>query len=710
MKIYFMKLFSTALIIVIVFTSLFGQSWTEHTIDGSFDATRSVYAVDVDGDGDMDVLGAAFNANDITWWENDGSESFTEHTIAGSFSGARSVYAVDVDGDGDMDVLGAARNDGDIAWWENDGSESFTKHTIDGDFNGAYSVYAADVDGDGDMDVLGAANGADDITWWENDGSESFTEHTIDGSFNGAHSVYAADVDGDGDMDVLGAAFDADDITWWENDGSESFTEHTIDGSFNGVYSVYAADVDGDGDMDVLGAARVADDITWWENDGSESFTEHTIDGSFNGASSVYAADVDGDGDMDVLGAAFDADDITWWENDGSESFTEHTIDGDFNGAISVYATDLDNDGDMDVLGAARVADDITWWEQQGTPSKTVSFTDGSSFSAAPTVGGSNQAIGRFNLNSSATFGFIAVTIKLTGTRSGASDFRLWQSSDNSFSSSSDIQLGSMVESDPGTDKTVTFNNFVSPISTSGSFYFLTCDVAAGGGGLIKGVIVSGSSLTFSGGTLSGSISNADLSSSDAALNPVSISGTSGFRMMSSPVSGAIYSDLLAELWIQGMTGGDVTSGDANVWIYSVAGQSWSALTNLSTASQTAGAGFLVYVYQDANFDGDTSDDADLPVTLSVSGTENSSSATVGSIADGNWALIGNPYYSTIDWDNVSKTDLATSAYVYDNAKSGGAGYISWNGETGSLSNGLIAAYQGFWVRLATVQDPLLLM
>jgi hypothetical protein len=51
----------------------------------------------------------------------------------------------------------------------------------------------------------------------------------------------------------------------------------------------------------------------------------------------------------------------------------------------------------------------------------------------------------------------------------------------------------------------------------------------------------------------------------DAVLNTVSISGTSGFRMMSSPVSGTIYSDLLAELWIQGMTGGDVTTDDATL-------------------------------------------------------------------------------------------------------------------------------------------------
>ena len=122
MKRHFLKLFSTLLTIVIVLTPLFGQSWTEHDIDAAFSNANSVYAVDVDGDGDMDVLGAAFNANDITWWENDGSESFTEHTIDGSFNGAYSVCAADVDGDGDMDVLGAAYNADDITWWENDGS------------------------------------------------------------------------------------------------------------------------------------------------------------------------------------------------------------------------------------------------------------------------------------------------------------------------------------------------------------------------------------------------------------------------------------------------------------------------------------------------------------------------------------------------------------------------------------------------------------
>jgi ribosomal protein S14 len=58
---------------------------------------------------------------------------FQAHTIVGSENradGARSVYAVDVDGDGDMDVLSASENDDKIAWYENDGQQHFTSHTI----------------------------------------------------------------------------------------------------------------------------------------------------------------------------------------------------------------------------------------------------------------------------------------------------------------------------------------------------------------------------------------------------------------------------------------------------------------------------------------------------------------------------------------------------------------------------------------------------
>ncbi len=369
-----------------------GLTWSEHPVNGNFNGVTSVYAADVDGDGDLDVLGAAEFADDITWWENvdqagpgsGNGTAWSKHTVDDNFNGAKSVYAADVDGDGDLDVLGAAYYANDITWWENvdqagpgsGNGTAWSEHPVDANFSGAESVYAADVDGDGDLDVLGVADGADDLIWWENTAGSgtAWSKHTVDANFNGGTSVHAADVDGDGDLDILGTAYFTNDLTWWENTNGNGtdWSEHTVDANFYGARSVYAADVDGDGDLDVLGAATNADDITWWENvdqfgSGSGSGTtwsKHTVDASFSGARSVYAADVDGDGDLDVLGAAYSTDDITWWENaDGNgTAWSKFMVDGNFNGARSVYAADVDGDGDLDVLGAAYSADDITVW------------------------------------------------------------------------------------------------------------------------------------------------------------------------------------------------------------------------------------------------------------------------------------------------------------------------------------------------------------
>ena len=115
---------------------------------------RSVFAADVDGDGDTDVLSASYSDDKIAWYENDGNQNFTEHVISTSADGALSVFAIDVDGDGDIDVLSASTLDDTIAWYENDGNENFTERVISTSIDGALNVFATDVDGDGHIDVL----------------------------------------------------------------------------------------------------------------------------------------------------------------------------------------------------------------------------------------------------------------------------------------------------------------------------------------------------------------------------------------------------------------------------------------------------------------------------------------------------------------------------------------------------------------------------
>ena len=76
---------------------------------------------DFDGDGDLDVLSASYSDGKVAWYENDGGSPpiFTEHVISTNAALAAFVFATDVDGDGDTDVLSASPNDSKIAWYEN---------------------------------------------------------------------------------------------------------------------------------------------------------------------------------------------------------------------------------------------------------------------------------------------------------------------------------------------------------------------------------------------------------------------------------------------------------------------------------------------------------------------------------------------------------------------------------------------------------------
>jgi hypothetical protein len=127
--------------------------------------------------------------------------------------------------------------------------------------------------------------------------------------------------------------------------------------------------------------------------------------------------------------------------------------------------------------------------------------------------------------------------------------------------------------------------------------------------------------------------------------------------------------------------------------------------------------GFIVFVYEDDDFDPGTPDS--FPKTLEMSGTENSGSFTptiatsTGSAGFDASTLVGNPYLSPIDWDevrtNTGTNNVTATAYVYDDSygtptgddveASGVAGsYRAWNGSDGTLDKGLIAPFQAFWV------------
>ena len=373
-SLFFITLLSVCLLLLFqngVHTS--GTSFTEHLIADSFDGAVSVDVADLDGDTDLDIVVAGWHANSVIWWENTAGNgsAWTEHTIDADADWAISVMAIDLDKDGDKDIVGAAYSDQDVIWWENgNNGSSWTKHIVHGGVEGANSVYVADIDGDMDLDILAAGTIADDVIWWENsDGNgTTWNEHLVAGSFDGASSVYASDMDKDGDVDIIASAYNADTISWWENTAGNgsAFTQHNITQSFDGASSVITTDLDRDGDQDIIATAYEGGTVTWWENgngDGS-SWNENSLSSSMSGANSVRTADLNSDGEADIIAAAFDGDQIMWWQQPaGNGTWSANTLATSLDGAAAIAGYDLDGDGDLDVASVAFSADKLSWWE-----------------------------------------------------------------------------------------------------------------------------------------------------------------------------------------------------------------------------------------------------------------------------------------------------------------------------------------------------------
>ena len=87
----------TALFILSCFVSLNAQTTfgTQQVITTSADGAVSVYAIDLDGDGDADVMSASTVDDKIAWYENLGGGSFgTQQVITTGLPEGRGAQSV----------------------------------------------------------------------------------------------------------------------------------------------------------------------------------------------------------------------------------------------------------------------------------------------------------------------------------------------------------------------------------------------------------------------------------------------------------------------------------------------------------------------------------------------------------------------------------------------------------------------------------------
>ncbi len=221
---------------------LLGSSW-QRTVLGRYSIPQNAEPVDLDGDGDTDIIVGARGDARLVFFENiaAGTLEFAEHAIAiygGTLGGFNLEYA-DLNKDGRLDIIGLS-NDGQFKWIEQ-------PENIDDTWN-AYTIGSiipdrlvgmeiADIDGDGDSDIMvgsysrGPRTGDGDVdvhdalgrlAWFENPGDAKleWTRQDISRRKRGMFDKFIArDLDGDGDMDFLGTRGNSapyDGVFWLE--------------------------------------------------------------------------------------------------------------------------------------------------------------------------------------------------------------------------------------------------------------------------------------------------------------------------------------------------------------------------------------------------------------------------------------------------------------------------------------------------------------
>ena len=148
-----------------------GQPWIAHR-DWKLHASLPMLIEDVDQDGDQDLIYGEGHNYGLQWWENtgvtdSGSIEWKEHEIDRRFSQPHSMVWVDLDGDGNKDLVTGKRyyahNGNDpggkevpsLYWYSFDvASKSFQRHVIDeGRVGTGLQIVAEDLNGDGKTDL-----------------------------------------------------------------------------------------------------------------------------------------------------------------------------------------------------------------------------------------------------------------------------------------------------------------------------------------------------------------------------------------------------------------------------------------------------------------------------------------------------------------------------------------------------------------------------
>ncbi|HON91606.1 MAG: VCBS repeat-containing protein [Phycisphaerae bacterium] len=363
------------------------MKWMHFTIadplPGSSWGTGGLPLLDLDGDGDLDVVLSRRETQTAYWFERKTDVVWVRHTIgqAEGLANALGAAAVDITQDGRPDIVF------NRVWFENPGGlaenpdKPWSSHPFEG---GGHDILAADINGDGRLDIV--TYHGKEVAWFDPVAEMKRTEIGRGRENHGGITPRGVgDLDGDGDLDIVIPDY------WFENPGrgEGAWVRHEwpylgVDkASYGPSIRSWIVDLNGDGHNDIVysDCDTGLSHVYWVKNLGRGAAWERhqlpdppTAPGDVPGTGSFHSlgvADFDGDGNLDIF-AGEQEDPDTYMESDGKlamkprglkergviwlgsggerPTFTPVVIHTDNPGWHDAQLGDVDGDGDIDIV------------------------------------------------------------------------------------------------------------------------------------------------------------------------------------------------------------------------------------------------------------------------------------------------------------------------------------------------------------------------
>jgi FG-GAP-like repeat len=303
-------------------------------------------AIDVNGDGKLDIAGVSNSHSAVVAYINPGTRNvpWGRRVLSSATPAPVNLTVADVNGDGLPDIIvsmryqpttnPAAGQTVGLAWLENTGKPTgeWIYHTIDttpGTFQDPRTVQAADINGDGKIDVVTTDGVTGTVAWYEQVTPTNWVRHVIPGvSTINAHFGRVVDVDGDGSPDIVLPVTAG--VSWLRNvNNGASWEVHPVvqftDTNWtNIVTETVPGDIHHDGSLDIVfsvgqilgGTSTVRSGGVYIAHSSGSAWTVSRVYQTEDNVCCLDLIDFDSTGVLSIVSnAEYQQNGITVWQN-----------------------------------------------------------------------------------------------------------------------------------------------------------------------------------------------------------------------------------------------------------------------------------------------------------------------------------------------------------------------------------------------------------